>query len=130
MALTLKFLPLSSASSPSPAFILHNSPNYKSSSNLLPSPKPPSQQLITPTRSRFRISYRYNYTSHDEEGDEESCSFDEAVDLFNRREYYKCHDSLEALWIKAEDPTRTIVHGILQCAVGFHHLFNQVGQLT
>ena len=23
--------------------------------------------------------------------------------------------------------TRTLIHGILQCAVGFHHLFNQVG---
>ena len=27
----------------------------------------------------------------------------------------------------AQEPTRTLIHGILQCAVGFHHLFNQVG---
>ncbi|KAI3964553.1 hypothetical protein MKW92_012313 [Papaver armeniacum] len=51
--------------------------------------------------------------------------FDKAVLLFNNREYYKCHDFLEALWLKAEDPQRTVIHGILQCAVGFHHLFNQ-----
>ncbi|KAF2305402.1 hypothetical protein P3X46_004736 [Hevea brasiliensis] len=132
MALGLKFLLLSSLSSHSPAFIVHNSPNYKSPSNF-PSPnlnkKAPSQQLTpassNPTRSRFCISYRYNYNTQYEDEDEDCCSFDEAVALFNTREYYKCHDFLEALWIKAEDPTRTLVHGILQCAVGFHHLFNQ-----
>ena len=26
-----------------------------------------------------------------------------------------------------QEPTKTLIHGILQCAVGFHHLFNQVG---
>ena len=34
---------------------------------------------------------------------------------------------LEALWNMAQEPTRTLIHGILQCVVGFHHLFNQVG---
>ncbi|XP_004288745.1 PREDICTED: uncharacterized protein LOC101300857 [Fragaria vesca subsp. vesca] len=74
--------------------------------------------------SCFRISYR---SSDAEEGEDEAegCSFDEAVVLFNTREYYKCHDFLESLWNKAEEPTRTLFHGILQCAVGFHHLFNQ-----
>lgn len=37
-----------------------------------------------------------------------------------------CHDFLEALWNRAEEPRRTLIHGILQCAVGFHHLFSQV----
>ncbi|KAI3982237.1 hypothetical protein MKX01_024954 [Papaver californicum] len=59
------------------------------------------------------------------EENEEDMRFDKAVLLFNNREYYKCHDFLEALWLKAEDPQRTVIHGILQCAVGFHHLFNQ-----
>ncbi|KAM7270643.1 hypothetical protein ACFE04_029857 [Oxalis oulophora] len=74
----------------------------------------------------FRVSYRYSSTddNQEEEGDGD-CSFNEAVLLFNKREYYKCHDLLEALWIKAEDPTRTLLHGILQCAVGLHHLFNK-----
>lgn len=62
----------------------------------------------------------------DEEEGAEDHNFDEAVALFNSREYYKCHDYLEAIWHEAEDPTRTLIHGILQCAVGFHHLFNQV----
>ncbi|GMI64811.1 hypothetical protein HRI_000150400 [Hibiscus trionum] len=69
----------------------------------------------------FGVSYRHSGS----EEDDENYSFDEAVSLFNQREYYKCHDLLEALWNKAEEPTRTLIHGILQCAVGLHHLFNQ-----
>jgi hypothetical protein len=53
-------------------------------------------------------------------------SFDAAVALFNRGEYHACHDVVEELWYGAEDPARTLLHGVLQCAVGFHHLFNQV----
>ncbi|KAI3801271.1 hypothetical protein L1987_29375 [Smallanthus sonchifolius] len=51
--------------------------------------------------------------------------FTEAVALFNSRDYHGCHDYLEAIWNDSEDPIRSLVHGILQCAVGFHHLFNQ-----
>ncbi|CAJ2671869.1 unnamed protein product [Trifolium pratense] len=76
----------------------------------------------------FVVSCRY-FTKEDEDDDEEEeeeeHSFDEAVTLFNGGEYYKCHDYLESLWHNAEDPSRTLIHGILQCAVGFHHLFNQ-----
>lgn len=75
----------------------------------------------------FSVSYRYlTHEDDEEEEDAEDHNFDDAVALFNGREYYKCHDHLEALWHKAQDPTRTLIHGILQCAVGFHHLFNQV----
>ena len=51
--------------------------------------------------------------------------FDAAVALFNGGEYHACHDVVEELWYSAEDPGRTLLHGVLQCAVGFHHLFNQ-----
>ncbi|KAK3446484.1 hypothetical protein EUGRSUZ_A02169 [Eucalyptus grandis] len=81
-----------------------------------------------PTRPTFSCkSYRFlDDREEDDDGEElDDCSFGEAVALFNRREYYKCHDFLEALWNRAEEPRRTLVHGILQCAVGFHHLFNQ-----
>ncbi|CAL4995790.1 unnamed protein product [Urochloa decumbens] len=62
----------------------------------------------------------------DEEDDElTGGSFDAAVALFNRGEYHACHHVVEELWYAAEDPARTLLHGILQCAVGFHHLFNQ-----
>ena len=50
-----------------------------------------------------------------------AAGFDAAVALFNCGEY---HDVVEELWYGAEDPARTLLHGLLQCAVGFHHLFN------
>ncbi|GJR25038.1 uncharacterized YpuF [Tanacetum coccineum] len=42
--------------------------------------------------------------------------FNEAVSLFNSRDYHGCHDYLEEIWNDAEDPARSLVHGILQCA--------------
>ncbi|XP_011069981.1 uncharacterized protein LOC105155746 [Sesamum indicum] len=83
-----------------------------------------SNKLMKFSLHSYRITTRGGRFDDDEE-EEESCSFDEAVLLFNTRDYYKCHDVLEALWNKSQEPTRTLVHGILQCAVGFHHLFNQ-----
>ncbi|XP_010525464.1 PREDICTED: uncharacterized protein LOC104803254 [Tarenaya hassleriana] len=88
-----------------------------------------SRNLDSSVRIRFsRRSSIVRYDDHggedEEDGGDEDWSFEEAVELFNRRDYYRCHDALEALWIRAEEPPRTLIHGILQCAVGFHHLFN------
>ncbi|KAA8519015.1 hypothetical protein F0562_016211 [Nyssa sinensis] len=114
---------------------LTNSPNFSYHSS--PTPKVHHPHLLpnhTPTTSdSFRASYRFSSsrTSMEEDDDEDEHnavnygSFEEAVALFNGRDYYKCHDFLEALWNKSQDPVRTLIHGILQCAVGFHHLFNQ-----
>ncbi|KZV27390.1 hypothetical protein F511_02499 [Dorcoceras hygrometricum] len=73
----------------------------------------------------YRITTRGGFIQEEDDEDEETCSFSDAVELFNKRDYYKCHDVLEDLWNNSQEPTRTLVHGILQCAVGFHHLFNQ-----
>ncbi|KAK5841775.1 uncharacterized protein LOC108466432 [Gossypium arboreum] len=118
------FSPFSSPHLPprsAPSWLLHHS-NSTYNPNTCLSPLPIYAHSKWPTNTHsFAIWYRYS--SSEEEDDNHS--FDEAVSLFNQREYYKCHDLLEALWNKAEDPTRTLIHGILQCAVGFHHLFNQ-----
>uniref|UniRef100_A0A7N0VES8 DUF309 domain-containing protein n=1 Tax=Kalanchoe fedtschenkoi TaxID=63787 RepID=A0A7N0VES8_KALFE len=93
---------------------------------------PPSSLFFFPMRKSAAMSYRVlhgrfsNSMVFEDEGHGSSkSSFNAAVVLFNSREYYTCHDVLEALWNEAEDPLRTLYHGILQCAVGFHHLFNQ-----
>ncbi|XP_022766273.1 uncharacterized protein LOC111311158 [Durio zibethinus] len=128
MVLAFKLpLPLSSLqrpqlSTPTCPLRLHNymytyNPNNFFSSPIIPTQGP--RKLYS-----FGVSYRYSSRDEDSE-DHENCSFDQAVSLFNKREYYKCHDLLEALWNKAEEPARNLIHGILQCAVGFHHLFNQ-----
>ena len=44
-----------------------------------------------------------------------------AVELFNRRAYYACHDALEALWLAEARPIRLFYQGLLQVGVALHH---------
>ncbi|XP_038905159.1 uncharacterized protein LOC120091273 [Benincasa hispida] len=89
-------------------------------------PRTRSSQRRTTISLSFRTSYLFA-ADHEDEDEQiaRDFGFDEAVDLFNQGAYYDCHDVLETLWNGAEDPTRTLFHGILQCAVGLHHLFNR-----
>ncbi|KAJ0906316.1 putative TTHA0068-like superfamily protein [Helianthus annuus] len=94
----------------------------------------------SPYKNQLSISYKplasYRFPpgrrsiEEEEEEDNDSVNgsnskFTEAVALFNSRDYHGCHDYLEEIWNDSEDPIRYLVHGILQCSVGFHHLFNQ-----
>ncbi|MBF6589836.1 MAG: DUF309 domain-containing protein [Ktedonobacterales bacterium] len=45
-----------------------------------------------------------------------------AVEQFNRREYFECHETLEQIWNEEHDALRTIYKGILQVGVGCYHL--------
>lgn len=51
--------------------------------------------------------------------------FWQGVQQFNQREYYACHDTLEAIWMEASEPEKTFYQGILQIAVALYHLSNQ-----
>jgi hypothetical protein len=55
---------------------------------------------------------------------EEIQAFQTAIAQFNAREFYACHDTLEALWVEAMAPQRAFFQGILQLAVGYYHLLN------
>lgn len=46
------------------------------------------------------------------------------VEQFNQKDFYACHDTLEALWMEAEDSDRNFYQGILQIAVSLYHLGN------
>lgn len=119
----------SSSSSSSPSSFPHISPYTSSPFSPFPNPKTqPNLLKHTSTFHLLPISYRFSAVEDEDEDDddEDECSFDDAVTLFNSRDYYRCHDFLEEIWNRAEDPVRTLVHGILQCAVGLYHLFNQV----
>jgi len=50
--------------------------------------------------------------------------FWQGVDEFNQREFYACHDTLEALWMEAFEPEKSFYQGILQIAVALYHLGN------
>eukprot|EP00898_Chlorokybus_atmophyticus_P004786 jgi/Chlat1/5308/Chrsp35S05198 len=84
-----------------------------------------------PQRLRFDRTCRASWRDYGDreltvadskEEDEEPVTFEYGVELFNSGEYYKCHDVLEELWHRSQEPQRNILHGILQCAVGLHHL--------
>jgi uncharacterized protein len=49
----------------------------------------------------------------------------QGIDEFNAREYYACHDTLEALWMDSIDPDKRFYQGVLQIAVACYHLHNR-----
>ncbi|HKT39259.1 MAG TPA: DUF309 domain-containing protein, partial [Ktedonobacterales bacterium] len=44
------------------------------------------------------------------------------IEQFNRREYFECHETLEALWNREQGTIRVLAKGILQVGVGCYHL--------
>lgn len=48
----------------------------------------------------------------------------EGIRLFNRQEFFACHEALEEIWHAEREPIRYLYQGILQIGVGFHHLRN------
>jgi predicted metal-dependent hydrolase len=46
----------------------------------------------------------------------------EAIEQFNRGEYFEQHETLEALWRAEPGEVRRLYQGILQIGVAFHHL--------
>ena len=48
----------------------------------------------------------------------------EGIAMYNRGEYYECHEILEDIWRAEPDDVRYLYQGILQIGVAFHHLGN------
>ena len=44
------------------------------------------------------------------------------IEQFNQREYFECHETLEALWNSERETIRVLAKGILQVGVGCYHL--------
>ena len=52
-------------------------------------------------------------------------SLEEAVTLFNQRQFFECHEMLEDLWRPLpHGAEKQFLQGVLQVGVGFHHLLN------
>ena len=47
--------------------------------------------------------------------------FREGILLFNRGEYYDCHDTLEEIWLQESSDEQPFLQGVIQSAVAFHH---------
>lgn len=55
-----------------------------------------------------------------------SATFEDAVALFNQRQFFECHEVLEDLWRPLpKGPEKWFLQGLLQVGVGFHHLEQQ-----
>lgn len=51
--------------------------------------------------------------------------FWQGIEEFNSKQFYTCHDTLEALWMEAGEPEKRFYQGLLQISVGLYHLGNQ-----
>ena len=47
--------------------------------------------------------------------------FKRGIDLFNRREFFECHEVLEEIWTHARGPERLFLQALIHFAVGFYH---------
>ena len=54
--------------------------------------------------------------------------FDEGIELFNRCEFYDCHEVLEEVWTPTRQPERWFLQALIHFAVGFYH--HQRGNVT
>jgi predicted metal-dependent hydrolase len=47
--------------------------------------------------------------------------FADGIRMFNEQEFYDCHEVLEALWNREQEPEKQFTQGIIQIAVGLYH---------
>ncbi len=47
--------------------------------------------------------------------------FRRGVELFNRRQFFECHEVLEEIWTPARGPERLFLQALIHFAVGFYH---------
>ena len=46
----------------------------------------------------------------------------QALEEFNGRLFWHCHETLEGVWLATPYPLRFFYHALIKAAVGFHHL--------
>src|ERR1700728_780966 len=52
---------------------------------------------------------------------EESKQFRRGVALFNSGKFFECHEVWEELWLRAPEPEKNFLQGLIQVAAAFHH---------
>ena len=57
--------------------------------------------------------------------EEESKAFLKAIDLFNQKYFWECHEVLEEVWLTKVPPLKTFIQGIIQAAAAFYHVLNE-----
>jgi len=49
-------------------------------------------------------------------------SLQHGIDLFNRCEFFECHEALEEIWMPERGPRRLFLQSLIHIAVGFYHV--------
>ena len=47
--------------------------------------------------------------------------FEHGIEMFNRGEFFECHEVLEQIWTSAQQPERWFLQSLIHFAVGFYH---------
>ncbi|MCL6480568.1 MAG: DUF309 domain-containing protein [Firmicutes bacterium] len=47
--------------------------------------------------------------------------FEQGVAQFNQELFFETHETWEAIWLRAAEPERTRLQGLIQIAAAFHH---------
>ena len=47
--------------------------------------------------------------------------FRQGIELFNRQEFFECHEVLEGVWTPRRGPERLFLQALIHFAVGFYH---------
>ena len=50
--------------------------------------------------------------------------FQEGIALFNRGQFFDCHEALEEVWLQSYGVRKKFLQGLIQVAVALHHLRN------
>ena len=48
--------------------------------------------------------------------------FKKGIELFNRKEFFECHEVIEDLWLATQDESKNLYKGVIQAAVALYHL--------
>lgn len=57
--------------------------------------------------------------------DEEWKEYIHALELFNSKYFWECHEVLEDIWMIKQPPLKTFLQGIIQAAAAFYHVLGE-----
>jgi len=55
-------------------------------------------------------------------GAEPDSSFIAGIDQFNTAQFWHAHESWEMIWLRAKDPEKRFLQGLIQLAAAYHHV--------
>ena len=70
----------------------------------------------------FKRTIRGNCLPSDQLSEKEREQIYLGILQFNKQEFFECHETLEKIWLNQEGETKELLQGLIQIAVGYHHM--------